>query len=654
MKLERVPKERAEKQVEALETQKTVWQDIGRRIGALRDTARTLFSYQNPFNERIARSADESVITGNASREASEQERAFVVKQKAAADRFLSKPLPDSYKIPAGDYLFTVGTEEITVPFRGGDAKAFAEAVARRGKEKIAVSTIVVEPKTTSIIVESLVTGSGNRLSFKKDAEKFALETGLIERTDSGERKIELSQGSVRATGEAERVAVREDALTVTAGGSARIPLSPGIRMAGDLTIEYELGAQARSEEIEEAVPPPGPSIPPAGTIVYGGIVIENDPISVPLPPWQKPLPPPRVDDPAVLKLVYADGSSAFLPAVEDDRGLIKSSRRLADFGGREGATLTAIEVVNRNTHRDITLKSVRIFDPAAVGDFKPRNPISTASDAVVVMDGIEVIRPNNDIDDLIPGVTLTVQGTSDRPVSLSVEPDREAAKEAVIELVGTYNRLVAEINVLTRQDDKLIRELTYLSDDERESMAEKMGTMQGDVTLNQLKTSLQRTASSPYPTRDERDLALLSQLGISTDSRKPGSASGVDASRLRGYLEIDEKQLDETLRRRLPAAKELFGNDTDGDLIVDSGFAYSIDTLAKPFVEIGGLVQLKTGTIDTKIAQEKRTIDTLDRQLAAKEADLKRKYGTMEGALNRMERTSSSIDQFSNRNANQ
>jgi flagellar hook-associated protein 2 len=131
--------------------------------------------------------------------------------------------------------------------------------------------------------------------------------------------------------------------------------------------------------------------------------------------------------------------------------------------------------------------------------------------------------------------------------------------------------------------------------------MQKKLGTMQGDVTLNQLRTSLQRSASASYPTSAERNMALLSQIGVSSDARRPGSGSGLDVSRLRGYLEIDEKTLEQALRERLPAVKELFGNDTDGDLIIDSGFAFAVDSLTKPFVETGGLVQLKTRTIDTR-----------------------------------------------------
>ena len=126
--------------------------------------------------------------------------------------------------------------------------------------------------------------------------------------------------------------------------------------------------------------------------------------------------------------------------------------------------------------------------------------------------------------------------------------------------------------------------------------MESKLGAMQGDVTLNQLRTTLQRTASSSYKTSADRDMALLSQIGVSTDSRKPGGSGGLDVSRLRGYLEIDEKALEQALRDKLPAIKELFGSDTDGDMIIDSGFAYAVDAVTKPFVETGGLGAAEDG----------------------------------------------------------
>ncbi|MDR2069422.1 MAG: flagellar filament capping protein FliD, partial [Spirochaetaceae bacterium] len=109
----------------------------------------------------------------------------------------------------------------------------------------------------------------------------------------------------------------------------------------------------------------------------------------------------------------------------------------------------------------------------------------------------------------------------------------------------------------------------------------------------------------------------------------------------------------DNALETKLQAIQQLFGNDTDGDLIVDSGIAYSLESIAKPYVESGGIISLKTGTIDSRISQDQRRIETLNRQLAAKEATLKLQYGQMEGSYNRMEQMSTSLEQFSQRSTN-
>jgi flagellar hook-associated protein 2 len=173
-----------------------------------------------------------------------------------------------------------------------------------------------------------------------------------------------------------------------------------------------------------------------------------------------------------------------------------------------------------------------------------------------------------------------------------------------------------------------------------------------GDSTLSQIKSSLQRIVGAPYPTSEERDLALLAQIGIGTDVRRGGASSGYDPSRLRGYLEIDEKTLDHALETKLPAIKELFGSDTNGDLLADTGIAFHLEALAKPYVETNGIITLKSGTFDSKVEQEHRRIDTMDRQLAAKEADLKKKYGQRESAYARMEQQSASLDRFSQQNS--
>jgi flagellar hook-associated protein 2 len=259
--------------------------------------------------------------------------------------------------------------------------------------------------------------------------------------------------------------------------------------------------------------------------------------------------------------------------------------------------------------------------------------------------------RPSNSIDDVIPGATITLHGVSSRPVRLDVRPDRESVKNAIISMVGNYNRLTAEVNVLTRSDERIVDELSYLDAEEAAAMKKRLGAFSGDSTLNQFKNSLLRAVTAPYPAGSEGGIALLSQIGISTNTRSSGG-SGYDPTRLRGYLEIDEKALDAALETKFSAIKQLFGSDSDGDLIVDTGIAFNLDAVAKPFVETGGIITLKTGTIDSRISQDKRRIDSMERRLASKEADLKMQYGRMESAFSKMEQMSASLENFSRRNS--
>jgi flagellar hook-associated protein 2 len=632
MKVERLPRDRAEKNVDRLETNKTYWQDVGRRISALRDSARMLYSFQNPFNDRIVNSSDELAITGTATREAVEQERYFTVKQAAQADRFLSAPLDSKLKVESGNYSFTVGKDEIAFNFRGGTLRDFTEALNRRGRDKIQASLIAVKPGTQSLLIESKITGEENRLGFFGAANSFGQQIGMIEPAYDSRNDILKGVAELKA------------------GEKMSFPVNPGIVSSSSLVLRFDtLTTIIPAEAWVQPKPPPGPSIPQGGSVSYGGIVIENDSSNVKLPAWSPPPPPQRIDDPGIISLGFSDGSSAQLPAISDSNTFSAHTYRLDQVA--DGKTIVSVDINNRNTHRNISVRDIQVYDPSSVGGVKPLNAVSGAQDAIIAMEGIEIQRSSNNIDDLIPGVTLTVRRASEMPVKINIEPDREAVKDAIIEFVGNYNRLIAEVNVLTRSDNKVIEELSYLSKEEQDEYRKRLGAFMGENSLVQFKGSLQQTATAPYPTQAERDLTMMAQIGIGSDVGRGGASTGYDPSRLRGYLEIDEKALDAAIASKLPAIKDLFGSDSDGDLLADTGVAFTLERLTRPYVETGGLVALKAGTIDSRIGEEKRRIDTLDRQLASKEADLKIQYGQMESAYNRMEQMQGSLDNFSRQN---
>lgn len=652
MRLERIPRDRIERGVETHQLHRGYWQEVGRRMTSLRESSRFLFSFENPFNSRIADSADSNVITAVATRQASEQSLRFSVKQTALADRFLSQPLDERTRIEAGNYIFTVGNDEISINFRGGTLRDFADSINRRGRDKIGASLIAVQPGTRSLLIEAKETGAENRLSFSGDASDLAIRIGMMDRSNDTQRNFTINENTVRRSeldgnaANTSNVTIRDGVMRVSPRSAASLPLNISVEADSSLVLRLETQTRIETDDaFNVPQPPPGPNIP-AGSVSYGGIRIENQPSMAPMPEWQPPAPPVRRDDMSVLTLVFSDGSSQRLPAISDSNTFTARQYNLAEYA--RGRTIVSLNVENSNTHREVSIGKIEVLDPSTAGGLRPLNAVSTARDAIISMEGIDITRPTNLIDDLIPGVTLNVRGVSERPVEINVRADVEGVKDAIISFVGNYNRLMAEINVLTRRDSRIIDELTYLTPDEASAMRERLGVFSADSTLNNFRSNLLRTVTAPYPTSMERELALLAQIGISTNAQ---GNSGYDPSRLRGYLEINERVLDHALETRIPAIRELFASDTTGDLLADTGVAFNVDALLRPFVETGGIITLKTNTIDSRISQDERRIATLDRQLAAKEQELRIQYARMEAAYARMEQMSNSLDNFNQQN---
>lgn len=642
MKVERIPRDRAAERLEQIRFQRTAWSELGRRISSLRDSARSLYSFQNPFNERIANSSAPSVLVATATREAMEETKRIQVVQTAATDRFMSDRLAADARVPAGNYVFTVGSAAVRVNYPGGALADFAAAINRRGGDNLRAQVVNVTADSRVLVIEALKTGKDTRLGFEEAARDFGLSAGLVEEGLGSARKLDTASPSrfERALDQS-RVSGSAQGLSVLAGGEAALRLASPAPSKG-LVMEIELEISERPTAPAPAAPT-GPSFPSAGGIEFEGIRIQSAPSTAPLPELAQEAPPPRVDNDRLLYLIDGSGRSVALPPVGG------SGRQTVTVPLEVYADAVAgLGARNENTHKDLRILSARVFDPTETAGLRPKNPIETARDAVIKMDGIEVSRPTNKIDDLIPGVTLEPLRASAETVDLSIEPNRQAAKDAVIDLVGRYNRLMAEINILSRNDPAILNELEYLSESERESYEKRLGLFQGDSTLSSLRSNLQNAVINPYDSSDGP--TILANLGISTNARTGG---GYDATRLRGYLEIDEAKLDAALRQNFRQAKDLFGYDSDRDLIIDTGIAHRLDALTGGYVQTGGILAAKDSTLNGQIDRAQREIASLDQQLARKEADLKRKYGIMEGALGQMESMSGAWDNFNQQGSN-
>lgn len=629
---ESAPIRRNEARIEDYELEREIWNELAADLNELQDTANALYSFRNPFSERLANASDTSVLTAAATREAPESLTDVEVLETASADVFRSSSLPDDYEIPAGRYTFAIGDSSITVPFEGGTVTDFAAIVNRRAAPIVEIRTVRDTPDSRVLTFEGQVTGASNRLRFADDAENLAIDTETIQpRATESEQDIAITEARVSpGDGERENVELSDDTLVLGPTAQARvrsesrIPIEEGMVLSIDIFVE-NLGR----ETFEEPEPPAGPSIPDPGETELGGIRVPYASQVFELPEWQPPEPPVEVDDLNIISLLDG-GTEVAIPALDDTDGF----ETLEIAVGEELSGLTAIDVHNRSTFRRVSLTNIRVYDPSAEGDFEPVRALATARDARLIVDGIEVTRDTNEIDDLVEGVTLTLNNPGE--TQLQVEPDFETIKEAIIEFLALYNQIMVQVNILTRTNPEIITQVSWLSEDEVADAEERLGLLQGDSTLNQLRTRLQTIMMNPYETRLGSDLRILQQIGVSSNASGPGG--GIDTRQLRGYLEMNEATLDDAIAQNHRAIRDLFGFDTDGDGVVNAGAAFEVFNYVRGFTQTGGIVAVRTQGLDRRISDATDQIERDSERLERREAQLQREFAQMEATMDSAE----------------
>jgi len=644
MDVKRVRLDRMTETVKDYREKKSAWQEINRKLSSLRESSKNLFNYENPFNEKIAESSNESVLTAFATREADEIERKIIVEQIAKADRFISMSLDRKINVEAGIYQFKVGEKDVQIKFSGGSLREFADAINKKSDGLLKAEVIYNTNNSQVIIIEGGKTGSKNKVEFIGKSLEFGIKTGMLETVTDPGTEISLTKivpEKWETPLQEDLFKIEDNILSLNPQAELKIPIKPALKLNPNMVMEIDISIEELSEtELEEIAPPAGPGHPDSGDLSFEGVTIENEKSKVILPEWEAPPPPERIDDMNIL-FAGSDGKIIQLPAV--DRG--KPTQKMTIPIGQLADRITSLYFRNRNTHRKIDLSNIRIYDPTVRGGYRPVNPVSESQDAVIIMDGIKVVRETNEIDDVIPGVTLNLESESTQSVQLNVKRDVDTIVDSLITFVGNYNQVLTTIDILTRNNEDIVEAIAYFTDDEKEKAKQQLGMLQGDVMLMQLKRTFQNIMMNPYKTRRGSDLSLLAQIGISSNAGKPGTSAAIDKTKLRGYLNIDEATLKNAITNNADWIKDLFGMDTDKDLVVDSGVAFSIDKLITPYTQTGGLLKIKFDNFDSKIAATEKDIDEYNEYLDDYEAKLRKDYATMEGALDQLEKSSKALD---------
>ena len=665
MKIERIPLTREQNQLESLKTEKNAWRDINSRLTSLRDNTKTLYSFENPFNSKLTSSTEEYAVTAEANRSASLQSFKVDVLQAASSDRFLSDELENDFKVPQGTYTYKVGEKQISFNWKGGSLKDFSAAINKRGNNIIKSSIIGASAGKKSLLIEAVPTGKENRLIFEDDAKTFAFDSGMVDKIKSQTQSFAESQTEILPVNKIEydepvympplsltntKYDEEKQTATVEPRGAYQVKVPEKILRDTDLHLQFTI-TEKPTEDITTEINKTllQPELPDAGTAEYGGIIISNNlsDTNLNLPP-EPPSPLEPVKTNQILYAVLDDGTEKEIPYESAEEGkAAQIDVKLSEYPG-----IKAIAVRNKNTGTSYEISSFTALDPIKDLGYGPKHPVSTADDAIIKYEGITITRSSNKIDDVVPEITLNVHDKTEKTATIAIKPDVDASKTAIIDFVGKYNQAVAELNILSQNKPEIIEELDYLTSDEKEAEQKKLGLFQSDFSLTNIKSNMASTIAARYMFSDSAEVTMLSQLGIATNAG--GYSGGYSQSKLRGYLEMDEKKLDDALANHLDDIKMLFGYDSDGDLIVDTGIAYKLDKQISAYTQTGGILAMKTSSLDSKIKSSETKITKLESQMAKKEAELRNKYSQMEGSLNSLEAQQNTISNFTKQQQNQ
>ena len=246
----------------------------------------------------------------------------------------------------------------------------------------------------------------------------------------------------------------------------------------------------------------------------------------------------------------------------------------------------------------------VETGDPLGLTD--PLNVKVAASNAVVNVDGIDIIRSSNVISDALSGMTLTLANkheAADPTTKATVTLDTTALTERVKKVIDAFNTVNAALHV----------QLDYTGTKKGES------TLFGDSTLRQLQTSIGAIASAAY---GETNIAAV---GITRDRT--------------GTMTLDSAKLTDAIGKDPEAVAKLF---------VTGGFANAIATLTDQYTRAtDGVLATKSQALTDrqKILQDQ--IDRINAKADELDTRLTAQFAALETAMTKLRSQSSYLSAF-------
>lgn len=161
------------------------------------------------------------------------------------------------------------------------------------------------------------------------------------------------------------------------------------------------------------------------------------------------------------------------------------------------------------------------------------------AQNAFISVNGIEIERQGNTIDDALEGVTLSLQSTTaaDTPETLEIAQDTSGMKTAIKAWVDAYNAVL----------DTIATQTQYTAVEAGEDQSSSNGALLGDSTVRNIQSQLQKQLTNLQS--DSGDIRILADLGITQNYKT-------------GKLEVSDTTLEKALKEEPANVKAFFAGD--------------------------------------------------------------------------------------------
>ena len=230
------------------------------------------------------------------------------------------------------------------------------------------------------------------------------------------------------------------------------------------------------------------------------------------------------------------------------------------------------------------------------------------AQDALIRIDGFDVISQSNDFDTAIDGVTISVLAESAGAAEwLVVENDEEAARTLVSDFVESYNALIDTFDSLTSYDAE----------------SEQAAPLLGDASIRGIRDQVRREMSEAV---DEINapFSLLSEVGIEVQ--------------LDGKLQINETKLTDVLNNEFVKFGQLFS--------ATDGYATRLYDLTDSYLKTEGIIETRTSGLEKTIEGFEDDRLALNERLASLETRLLRQFNALDSLLASLSSTSNFLTQ--------